>query len=461
MAEARLREHLAALSHRGVRDGAVVIVDARDGAVRALVGSRDFYEPRRGQINGATLYRSAGSTLKPFLYARAIQDRLLTAAALLPDTPDAVRAEYVDYDPVNYDNRFWGPVRVREALANSLNVPAVVTLSRVGARRAYSSLEECGLHFARPFSEYGAGLILGNAEVRLLDLTAAYTLFAGHGLAVEPRLLAAAPVRHRAFSALSASVIVADILADNEARKKTFSAFSPLAFEGSRIPCKTGTSSGFRDGWTVGATAEHAVGVWVGNFDGRPMHEIAAVAGAAPIFHEIIKFLLARGDSSVPPPAGENLLQAPVCRLTGLRPVAESPGTVLEWFLAGTQPTADASQYLRSIRGQIRLCLPAEYALWCGSPLNYLGAIVGSSGALHIVFPAPNATFQIDPHLPRSQQALQLLAIGGTSEDQLWLVDGEPVLSSGHGFFWPLREGRHTVEITSGSGHVATEFVVK
>ena len=222
--------------------------------------------------------RSSGSTLKPFLYLRAIDERQVTAATILPDTPDAVRAEYIDYDPVNYDKRFWGPVRLREALANSLNVPAVVTLSRVGARKTFLTLEDYGFKFARPFSESGAGLILGNAEIRLLDLTAAFTVFAGDGLAVQPRLLASEPPRHRFLAAPEAVAIVADILADNGARQKTFGPFSPLAFENHRIPCKTGTSSGFRDAWTVGVTREHAVGVWMGNLDGRAMEEIAAAS---------------------------------------------------------------------------------------------------------------------------------------------------------------------------------------
>ena len=359
--EKRLASHLASLALRQVDHGSVVVIDTVTGAVRAMVGSRDYGAPLDGQINGAMIFRSCGSTLKPFLYLRAIEDRTITAASLLPDTPDAVRAEYIDYDPINYDKRFWGPVRVREALANSFNVPAVVTLSRVGARRMFRILEECGLDFARLFDEYGAGLILGNAEVRLLDLTAAYTAFAGTGLAVEPRLLAADPTRHHYVASPEAVAIVADILSDNHARRKTFGPFSPLAFEGKHIPCKTGTSTAFRDAWAVGVTAQHAVGVWVGNFDGRPMEEIAAITGAAPLWREIVEHLLLRGDSPVPAPVeSSRLRRREVCALTGLRPVATSPGTLQEWFLPGTEPAEDASRYLRRINGEIQLLLPGE-----------------------------------------------------------------------------------------------------
>jgi len=460
--ETRLRTHLATLAHHGAGQGAIVIVDGRDGSVRAMAGSVDYGAARGGQINGATISRSCGSTLKPFLYLKAIEERKLTAATLLPDTPDAVRAEYIDYDPINYDKRFWGPVRVREALANSLNVPAVVTLSRVGARRMFLGFDDCGLKFARSFAEYGAGLILGNAEVRLLDLTAAFTVFSDRGLAVEPRLLASAPVRHRFVASPEAVSIVTDILSDNQARRKTFSLTSPLAFEDARIPCKTGTSSGFRDAWTVGATAEHAIGVWIGNFEGRPMQEIASIAGAAPLWREIVDYLLAHGDSSVPAPVESvRLTRREVCSLTGMLPVPGSPGVVKEWFLAGTEPKQDAGAYLRRVGGETRVVLPREYALWCHSPLNYLKAELDASAPLRIVSPAPDAIFLIDPHLPRGQQALRLIASADPADKVGWSVDGNPVEFSYNGYYWPLVEGEHVVEVASSTGRVTASFSVK
>jgi penicillin-binding protein 1C len=462
--EQQLAIHLSRLASRQVNHGAVVVIDSRTGDVRAMVGSRNYGAPGDGQIDGATIFRSCGSTLKPFLYLRAISDRLITAATILPDTPDAVRAEYIDYDPLNYDKRFLGPVRVREALANSLNVPAVVTLSRVGARKAFLAFQDCGLKFARPFTEYGAGLILGNAEVRLLDLTAAFTLFSGTGLIVEPKFLVATPTRHRYVAPPEAVAIVADILSDNEARRKTFGPFSPLAFEDQRIPCKTGTSSGFRDAWAIGVTAEHAVGVWVGNFDGRPMEEIASVTGAAPLWHEIIEYLLQRGDTSVPPPVQtERLTRRAVCQLTGLLPVPASPGVKNEWFLAGTEPHEDASRYWSQscVRGVPQLLLPLEYTLWCRSTQNYLHADVAEEAPLRIVTPAQNATFLLDPDLPASQQAIRLLASSGSDETLTWTVDGQPVPSCNGAYFWPLAVGQHSLEVVTSNGRAHAEFTVK
>lgn len=461
-AEEQLELQLTRLSNRQVRQGAVVVLDAKTGAIRAMVGSRNYAMAGDGQVNGATTFRSCGSTLKPFLYLRAIDERIVTAATLLPDTPDAIRAEYIDYDPSNYDRRFLGPVRVREALANSLNVPAVVLLSRLGARKTYLALRDCGIKFARPFSDYGAGMILGNAEIRLLDLTAAFTVFAGNGLAVEPRYLPTAPSRHRFIASAEAVSIVSDILSDNDARRNTFGPFSPLAFENNRIPCKTGTSSGFRDAWAVGVTAQHAVGVWVGNSDGRPMQEIAAVTGSAPIWRAMIDYLLQHGDSSVPVPIEHaRLTRREVDATTGLLPTAASPILVNEWFLTGTEPSEDAGRYWRTLNGRSHLILPSQYALWCKSGQNRLGATVQDDAPLAIVSPRPGATFSIDPHLLRSQQALQLIASASLDKQLEWSVDGEPIVITQNGYFWPLVKGRHDVEVKYAEERVTAQINVE
>ena len=164
----------------------MVIVDNDTGAVRAMVGSSDY---AKNQINGAMRARSCGSTLKPFVYLSAIDRRLLTAASLLPDTPDAIRDEYADYDPQNFNHRYLGPVRLREALGCSLNVPAVFTLSQLGARPTFYELRKWGFEFSRELSDYGAGFVLGNAEIRLVDLAGAYAGLARNGIAMRAKLL--------------------------------------------------------------------------------------------------------------------------------------------------------------------------------------------------------------------------------------------------------------------------------
>ena len=202
LAETLTRRHLDDLRQEGDESpqAAVVVVESATGAVRALVGSGGYDDPEMGQVNGAVRPRSAGSTLKPFLYLDAFDRRLLTAASILPDTAEAVRATFADYDPQNYQaGRHLGPVRVRLALGSSLNVPAVVALGRfVGARQAFYEFGRWGFHFPAGLDDYGAGFILGNAEIRLLDLAAAYAGLARGGLASRVRTAGA---RQRAAGA--------------------------------------------------------------------------------------------------------------------------------------------------------------------------------------------------------------------------------------------------------------------
>jgi len=461
-AETIVSHHLQRLRLHGARDAAVVILDHLDGSVRAWIGGSDW-ESARGQVNGVTLPRSAGSILKPLLYLQAVERRVLTAATLLPDTPDAIRAEYLDYDPRNYDQRFWGPVRMREALANSLNVPAVVTLARLGARQAFNALQHAGIRMSRDLDDYGAGLILGNAEIRLLDITAAFGVFANEGALVLPRLCRDSPQARRIIASPESAQILADILSDNDARRKSFGPFTPLAFENRRIPCKTGTSSGFRDAWTVGATGRHCIGVWVGNVSGAPMRELASVTGPAPLWRDLVVQLF-DSDPDLPAPVPSARLSAiEVCSVTGALPADVSPGRVTEWFLTGTEPVEKASAYYQSdADGKRQLILPAAFEVWCHSSHNYLGARAAAAQSLRIVHPRAGSTFVLDPHLPLRRQRIELRAAGATGGVQ-WLLDGRPYAhcQPEDSITWPLSPGAHEVSVTDGKAAASVSFTVE
>ena len=406
------RSHLSALNRHDITQAAVVVVENATGAIRAMVGSENYAV---SQINGATQPRSCGSTLKPFVYLEAIDKRLFTAASLLPDTPDAIRNEYADYDPQNYSHHYFGPVRLREALACSLNVPAVFVLSQLGARPTFYQLQKWGFNFPQGLDEYGAGFVLGNAETRLVDLAAAYAGLARGGTAMRAKFLAS---EHRPLTRIAsreATAIITDILCDNDARQKSFGLRSPLAFE-ERVAAKTGTSSGFRDTWTVGFDKEHTVAVWAGNFDGRPMRDTFAVRAASPLWASIMQELLRRpacnavalraGDQPLDP-ATENdkLIRREICKTTGLLPSRFSDASMPELFLAGTEPNEDSAQYFAN---DGKLILPNVYARWCATRDNTIGAHVHSD--FHITSPPPNARYQIDPVLPASQQMVELTA---------------------------------------------------
>jgi penicillin-binding protein 1C len=440
LAERAVRAHLTSLNRNDITEAALVIVDNKTGAVQALVGSSDY---AACQIDGALRPRSSGSTLKPFVYLTAIDRRLLTAATLLPDTPDAIRGQYSDYDPQNFSHHYLGPVRVREALACSLNVPAIMVLSRLGARESFHELQKWGFHFPGSLEDYGAGFVLGNAQIRLVDLAAAYAGLARQGLAIRPIFLASECPQIARIASPEATDIITDILCDNNARRKSFGLFSPLAFD-ERVAVKTGTSSGFRDAWTVGFNKQHTVAVWAGNFDGRSMRDTLAIRAAAPLWATVMHNLL-RTDHPFDLPS-TNLIQREVCVATGLLPSKFSQATVTELFLDGTQPKQDSNSWFSS---DGRLLLPAEYSNWCASADNTDNATALETP--RILSPLANAVYQIDPDLPRTQQMIELTASLGA--DLRWYVNDAPLSPQPDGrFFWQLAPGNWQLKAAGSAG---------
>lgn len=445
-AERRLKDHLDQVGGAGVGDAAIVVIDNATGEIRALACAG---KAGQSAINSALESRSCGSTLKPFLYLQAIDSRAFTAASLLPDTPDAISEHYEDYDPQNYSTNYLGPVRLRDALGNSLNVPAVVTLSRLGARETFQRLNRWGLWFPQGFDAYGAGFILGNVPVRLVDLAAAYAGISRGGQAWPARVVPSAPVESREAASPEACAIIADVLSDNSARLWSFGNASPLDV-GPRTAVKTGTSSGFRDGWCVGFNREHTVAVWAGNLDGRPMGELLAVHSAAPLWAAMMKHLYASGDHPLPEPQpSEKLHSLAVARETGLLP---RPGeqTVKEWFLNGTEPRENAASWYDASGA---LMLPKEYAAWCASPQNRLGAKL-RPGKLAILYPREGAVFALNPHLPAGQQVLPLKSSWPNCE---WFLNGKKLAAPEV----PLTRGEWTLTAREAGEEAVARYSVE
>lgn len=446
-AETLLHEHLRNSGRLGIGDAAIVVIDNATGEVRALASDG---RAERQAIDAAVVPRSAGSTLKPFIYLAAIERRLITAATLLPDTPQAVPETYADYDPQNYSHRSYGPVRAREALGNSMNVPAVVVTSRLGARDAFNSLRRWGFQFTGRFDDYGAGFILGNADIRLIDLAAAYAGIARGGVAWPARVLAGEPIESTRLASPEAASIITDILCDNDARRLSFGLDSPLNL-GVRVAVKTGTSSGFRDRWCVGFDHEHTVAVWAGNLDGKSLGEVLAVRAAAPLWASMMRHLLSHGDTPLPAPAGK-LGTLDIARETGLLP---RPGEAIihEWFLPGTEPKTDAASMYARINGRDTLLLPPEYAAWCGSPENRLAAIARSD-KFEIVFPRDGAVFAWNAHLPAGQQTLTPLSTTPICE---WFLNGRRL----EGPSIPMAQGAYTLTARSAGEERISRFTVE
>ncbi|MBE7500418.1 MAG: hypothetical protein HS113_08965 [Verrucomicrobiales bacterium] len=449
-AEQVLRRQLDRLRPHQARHGAVVILDVPTGDVRALVGSPDFFAVPAGQVNGAWARRSAGSTFKPFTYLIALEQGA-TPATIVADVPTDFATPTGVFAPLNYDQRCQGPTRYREALANSLNIPAVKVLEAIGGPGVLlERLQACGLTtLDQPPAFYGLGLTIGNAEARLLELANAYACLARLGLHRPYRLLADTPVGAAAAAKASRDPrvfeagpawLVADILSDNAARARAFGLDSPLRFD-FPVACKTGTSTAFRDNWAFGYTPEFVVAVWVGNFDGTPMQEISGVSGAAPVLQELMNHLHERfGTSWYPPPTP--LVELAIHPLTGRQVDPGRPDALRERFLATALPPREtATDY--DAAGRVRL--PAAYRDWFLHHGQSLAARVWLDddevppAEFRITQPLSGAVFVLDPDLPEAGRRLRLRALaagqvrwhsptltitGASGTPEAWLAEG-------------------------------------
>ncbi|HVG05157.1 MAG TPA: penicillin-binding transpeptidase domain-containing protein, partial [Burkholderiaceae bacterium] len=425
-----LRNRIASLADRNVEDGAVIVLDNASGDVLAYVGSSGDLSGAAA-VDGAAALRQPGSTLKPFLYGVAIEQRWLTAASVLDDSPLALTTPSGLYVPQNYERDFKGAVSVRSALAASLNVPAVRTLQLVGVERFRETLQSFGMSSVKHDGEYyGYGLALGGGDTSLLSLTNAYRALANAGvwspayLQMERGTSGGEPVR---VLSAQASFIISDILADSAARASTFGLASPLSAR-SWAAVKTGTSKGMRDNWAIGYTDRYTVGVWVGNFSGAPMWDVSGVTGAAPIWREIVDHLHANQSSRAPNvPAG--VVQREVVFVPALEPVRR------EWFVAGTESDAKVT----TIR------MPTTEV------------------APRVLAPADGTVIAPDPDIPAARQSMLVRAEAPQATRVCLKLGAQPLAPCG------VREamarlpapGRHQIRLETADGTLLTQSTVE
>ncbi len=286
-----------------------VVIDPKTGQILSMVGSRDYFdEDIQGNFNITLAHRQPGSAFKPFVYATAIKEGY-TPKTVVFDLktqfstackPDYLKSKNDCYAPVNYDETFRGPVTLREALAQSINVPSVKTLYLTGIDDALKTANAMGIKNLRNAGHYGLNLVLGGGEVTLLDLTSAYGVFANNGIKnnhtgiLEIKNKDGEIIEQqkknptRVLSSKTAAAIN-DILSDNKARTPAFGANSPLHFSENDVAVKTGTTDDYRDAWTVGYSPNISVGVWAGNNDNTPMKKKVAGYIVAPIWRKVIK----------------------------------------------------------------------------------------------------------------------------------------------------------------------------
>jgi penicillin-binding protein 1C len=505
--------------NRRIDNAAAVILDNNTGDLLTMIGSPNYFDASiQGNVNAALALRQPGSAIKPFTYASALDPASaasrgqipLTAASILPDLPATFYTRdksggNVPYQPLNYDRLFHGPVSLRTALASSYNIPAVRTLDYVGIDTLRQLATQAGISSFT--QEYGLALTLGGGEVKLLDLTTAFGIFQnGHRLdtraildiqrqepdgswhsllgkeAIEPGNIPAkymTKAQGPQVISPSAAYLITDILSDPAARIPAFGEGSVLELP---FPAavKTGTTTDWRDNWTIGYSTERLVGVWVGNANNTPMLDISGIDGAGPIWHD----LMLKAHTTSPPafvrPA--DIVEIPICAPSGMLPSPTCQRIRNERFIAGTEPTMPDNQFISltidqasglpaasdtpAVRRSERVywMLPPEYHDWMvsqGIPIAPTATktvaaldksgVLKHAGPLVLSAPTSNMAYQIHPGVPRERQRIEVtgyVADGAPWADLRLVVDGEVLAQAQDATrlrtWWEFTPGHHT-----------------
>lgn len=451
--EVAVDNHLDHVGSRGLTQAAVVVIRNSDGAVLGMIGSANYHDDAsNGAWNGVTARLRPGSTLKPFVYAAAIE-RGDTPATMAEDVilPEDAHQFY------SKDVKSHGFARYREALAGSYNLSAVHTLQRVGVSTILRKLRTAGMTtLDRPDDEYGWGLAIGHAEVTLLELAGAFTLWGRGGVPIAPRTVDIAisttgqtwveptTARPRVFSE-EISYLLFDVLSDPDARKPMFGDRVPLDMP-FPIALKTGTTKAYTDLWAVGVTREYTVGVWAGNFDGSPTHHVMSVEGATPLLRAAYTVIAARYGNPTAPPRPDSVVAADICPLSGKRPGPHCDHHKRELFIAGSVPT-ESCDWHQLVCGEPTIVYPTSLRGWAryyNRVQKRSCEVATATGPLRITYPVEGARFVLEPHRAATVQRPPLKALPLTPDLQ-WTIDGTPAAS------WVPTPGTHTIVASRGT----------
>lgn len=411
-----LRTQLASLMQQQANAGAVLVLNNQTGEVLAYVANSGLVDDSIW-VDGVQALRQAGSTLKPFLYGLALDKNLLTAASVLDDQAINVSTELGLYVPQNYEKDFKGAVTVRRALASSLNIPAVLTLNKVGVEDFWRALNELGFKLEQQSDYYGHALALGGADITLWQLANAYRALANGGQKTELSLaLNTQHTEAKAVLSPQASFIVADILSDRNARSLSFGYENPLATP-FWTAVKTGTSKDMRDNWCVGFSRHFTVAVWVGNMQGLPMRDVSGITGAAPIWHGVMSYLEAGREQQAAIISPQGVVQQFV-NFEGFTQPAYN-----EWFIAGTEQTK----------------------------VSYQADTVAT-----IIYPVTGTRIALDPDMPLAVQKVFFKARIGGESLHFWLND-DYIASAKTDYAWQPRRGRYHLRLKTASGQTRAE----
>ena len=505
-----LREYLdtslaSVVRHRLPSTGAVVVMDTQSRQVLAMVGSHDFFDRQAsGQINGTLAPRSPGSALKPFVYALAIEQGLVTPETLLFDVP----VTYAEYEPVNYDGKYSGYVTTRQALARSLNVPAVNLNARLEDYTLHAFLKQARISTLTSAKKYGLSMVLGGCEVNLLELTTLYAGLANMGEFAAYQLTLPQPINKRNLQDTvpadfverkrtpkrlfrqETSFIITEMLTTSQLPTNTVK--NPEAFESTmnlpKIAWKTGTSYGHRDAWCIGYSPKLTIGVWLGNFDGKGLSMMSGTDAATPILFALFTALTGQ-DTHRWFTKPEQLKTRQVCTLSGAPVSPHCPTRKSDVYIPGISPVATCTMHKRVYIDETTgysLCshcrnLPkaasqkgdkaiifeewtAEAATWLAkngfavpvlpehNPLCN-GAIAGTAPI--ILSPTKDTVYYIRAGVPLENQKIRLSASASNRTQELfWFLDGELIFkgNAGRQYWLTPVKGKHLLTCVDAEG---------
>ncbi|MEW6087482.1 MAG: penicillin-binding protein 1C [bacterium] len=355
-----IKSHRDRLNAKGANQSAFIMVRNSTMEVLSMAGSFEYSEKAKGFNNGTNALRSPGSTLKPFLYALAL-DSGYSPSLILSDIEKIFKAPSGDYMPRNYDRKEYGPVTMRTALASSLNLSTINLIEQVGYEEFYNTLKKMNLiNYPDKGPEYfGLGMAIGNPEITLQQLAAAYAMLASGGIYRPLKfILNEEEEAPRFVFSPQASYIITDFLSDYSAKMLTFSN-KKLQFP-FKAALKTGTSTNYRDAWVIAYTPEYTFGVWTGNFEGRPTYNLNGEDGAVPVLYDVLVYIYNKanpGEFQVP--AG--LVSVKVCSFSGMPPTADCSHLKEELFIEKNVPETPCIFHLKNNESRY---LPVNYAAW-------------------------------------------------------------------------------------------------
>lgn len=482
IAEAQVERRIAELRATGIGNASVVVIENETRAVRALVGSAGFAETYfGGQVNGALARRSPGSTLKPFLYAMAVDQGRVVPESYILDVP----TDFAGYVAENYDERYRGRVTVKEALIHSLNACAVRLLADVGYNGFHRMLVRGGLSTLDQPERYGLPLILGAGEVTLLDLTNLYASLAEGGTYRPFRLVGDGGQDEGAgeplFSA-EAARLVTEILTD--VRRPDLPEAWDLTRDVPQVAWKTGTSYGHRDAWAVGFSGRYTIGVWVGNFDGRPRKGISGSQHAGPLLFDLFR-AIEPGGGGPKKPLGLRLDRIEVCEASRQLPGAWCPRRLGIAYVPGQTRLVECSLHRRMLVDsesgellagdcigkrphELRLftVYPPELLAWWRSQGTEVAGLprmspecqgIPAGEPPRIVSPDPATPYRLRRDAPAEHQRISLVAQVDPGASRLfWYQDGlllaTAATTSGDTFFVAPERGEHRLVVTDDLG---------